>query len=102
MVTLDKPIGIRFAHTIDGQFFVEALAKKVRRKKFKPFQNILTRILFIFVLSEEPKMHHKVLIPVFHISYYVEGISEVSLSNSIYNCVQCNMVGKLQKECHGN
>ena len=40
MLTLDKPIGIRFAHTIDGQFFVEALAKKVRRK-FKPFQNII-------------------------------------------------------------
>ena len=39
MLTLDKPIGIRFAHTIDGQFYVEALAKKVRRK-LKPFQNI--------------------------------------------------------------
>lgn len=29
MVTLDKPIGIRFAQTLTGQVFVEALASKV-------------------------------------------------------------------------
>ena len=29
MVTLDKPIGIRFAQTLSGKVFVEALAKQV-------------------------------------------------------------------------
>jgi hypothetical protein len=29
MVTLDRPLGIRFAQTLDGKIFVEALAKQV-------------------------------------------------------------------------
>lgn len=30
MITLEKPIGIRFAQTLSGKVYVEALAKKVR------------------------------------------------------------------------
>jgi hypothetical protein len=31
MVTLEKPIGIRFAQTLSGKVYVEAIAKKVNR-----------------------------------------------------------------------
>lgn len=36
MVTLDKPIGIRFAQTLSGKIFVEALAKNVGPFYFPP------------------------------------------------------------------
>ena len=34
MVTLEKPIGIRFAQTLSGKVYVEALAKKVNFDNF--------------------------------------------------------------------
>lgn len=50
MVTLEKPIGIRFAQTLSGNVYVEALAKKV---KFSTFGSILSRGGKVLVSWEE-------------------------------------------------